>query len=231
MTKMDCHSIKLSKLANCDEWCQTEGGHIGRVIKVPSNVSIVWGHPTHEEKPNWIPQILRFPVSSYTLTEVTKWAKDNLKSWIKIEAGKKGTEASIVLAREMLTFGGELKAMLATEAFLSLRTELEKAISYKFGRDAWVSDFSNKEVIIGYSKSDVHPISSWESGDYEKISYKVAKGAVTLVGTISKVSKTVSYTEGMDVKDWDELWKVEFDFGMPDEKAIRAQQICRVCKS
>lgn len=231
MIRVNCHSIKLSQLSDCDEWRRTEGGHIGRIIKVPSNVNMVWGHPTHEKKPNWTPQILRFPVSSYTLTEVTKWANDNLKSWIKIEAGKEGTEASIILAREMLTFGGGLRTMLAVEAFLSLRTELEKAVSYKFGRDAWVSDFSNKEVIVGYSKSDIHPISSWESGDYEKIGYKVAKGAVTLVGTISKVSKTVSYTEGMDTKGWDELWKMEYEIGAPEEKAILAQQICRVCKS
>jgi len=94
------------------------------------------------------------------------------------------------------------------EAFVSLRDALEKAVSYKFGRDAFVHDFSNKEVVVGYSKSDIRAMSSWESGEYDKIVYKVKAGAVIITGVAKKVTKKTSY-ESLDVEDWKELCQMD----------------------
>lgn len=94
------------------------------------------------------------------------------------------------------------------EAFVSLRDALEKAVSYKFGRDAFVHDFSNKEVVVGYSKSDIRAMSSWESGEYDKIVYKVKAGAVIITGVAKKVTKKTSY-ENLDVEDWVDLCETD----------------------
>jgi len=138
--------------------------------------------------------------------------------------------------RELLSCEIEMKKVKFTEAFVSLRASLEKAVSYKFGQDAFTHDFSTKEVIIGYSSSDIHPLSSWESGEYEKTTYKIdGKGNVTFTGPISKVTKKVTF-ENKDIdrdvnkspQDWLDLRRVEADLNKEVEKTA---QICRACKA
>ena len=94
------------------------------------------------------------------------------------------------------------------EAFVSLRAALEKSVSFKFGQDAFVHDFSNKEVIVGYHKSDIRGMSSWESGEYDKIPYKLKAGAVIITGVATKVTKKTSY-ENLDIEDWVDLCEMD----------------------
>ena len=94
------------------------------------------------------------------------------------------------------------------EAFLSLRAALEKAVSLRFGQDAFVHDFSNKEVVIGYHKSDIIPMSSWESGEYDKVVYKLKAGAVLFAAEVKKVTKKTSY-ENLDVEDWVDMCEMD----------------------
>jgi uncharacterized protein (UPF0264 family) len=94
------------------------------------------------------------------------------------------------------------------EAFVSLRDALEKAVSLRFGRDAFVHDFSNKEVVVGYSKSDIRAMSSWESGEYDKVVYKLKAGVVIIAAAIKKVTKKTSY-ENLDVECWMDLCQMD----------------------
>lgn len=222
------HSIKLQKPEGYDDWSRTKGGFLfGKAVRVPATVGIVWGHPKGASKPHWVPQELRFPVDKYSIAEVKAWAKKNLKSWIVIEAGFKcALAATVIGARDLLAFGGELKMMATTEAFVSLRTELEKAVSYKFGKEAFVHDFSNKEVVIGFSKSDIRPISSWESGEYDKTNFALKKDKIVFSGVVTKVTKSVSY-EGFDTATWAELWDMEEALST---QQIRIKTICRACE-
>jgi len=129
--------------------------------------------------------------------------------------------------KELLSCEIEMKKVKFSEAFVSLRAALEKAISYKFGQDAFTHDFSTKEAIIGYSSSDIHPLSSWESGEYEKTTYKIdGKGNVTFPGPIVKVTKKVTF-EDRTPQDWLDLRRVEADLNKEMEKLTK---ICRACK-
>jgi len=117
--------------------------------------------------------------------------------------------------------------MSVMEAFFSLRDALEKAVSYKFGKDAFVHDFSEKEVVIGYDKSDIRPISSYESKDYEKINYKMnSKGLITFSGTVTIVTKTVSF-EGVISSTWESLWDMECILRMKIEEITK---VCRISR-
>jgi len=147
--------------------------------------------------------------------------------------GKGGTsmtdmKTKVRKIRELLSCEIEMKKVKFSEAFISLRAALEKAISYKFGQDAFTHDFSTKEVIIGYNSSDIHPLSSWESGEYEKTTYKIdGKGNVTFTGPISKVTKKVTF-ENRTPQDWLDLRRVEA--GLKKE-AEETEKICRICKA
>jgi len=130
--------------------------------------------------------------------------------------------------KELLSCEIEMKKVKFSEAFVSLRAALEKAISYKFGQDAFTHDFSTKEAIIGYSSSDIHPLSSWESGEYEKTAYKIdGKGTVTFTGPIIKVTKKVTF-ENRTPQDWLDLRRVEAGLNKEIEKT---KKFCKICKA
>jgi len=104
-------------------------------------------------------------------------------------------------AKELFVCGKEMKTMKVTEAFISLRTALEKAVSYKFGKDAFSNDFSRTEVIVGYHSSPGR-LSSYDTQEYEKTAYKIdGKGNVTFTGPIVKVTKRVNF-ENKSAEDW-----------------------------
>lgn len=77
------------------------------------------------------------------------------------------------------------------EKFFSLRTEIESAIRNKFGKKAWIQDFSNDEVIYRISSDDTEIDSMGEV--YYKINYTVSDKEVELVGDARKVERQVRY--------------------------------------
>lgn len=82
------------------------------------------------------------------------------------------------------------------ERFSSLRTAIETAIKAGFGKEYWISDFSNKEIIF---RKEGGEISSTGEEAYQKVGYKVTKGAVELVGAPEAVARVVNYE--MSTKD------------------------------
>lgn len=82
------------------------------------------------------------------------------------------------------------------ERFSSLRTAIETAIKAEFGKDHWISDFSNKEIIF---RKEGDELSSTGEESYQKVGYKVTKGAVELVGAPEAVARIVNYE--MSTKD------------------------------
>jgi len=85
---------------------------------------------------------------------------------------------------------------VVTERFSSLRTAIETAIKAGFGKEYWISDFSNKEIIF---RKEGGEIASTGEETYQKVGYKVTKGAVELVGAPEAVAKVVNYE--MSTKD------------------------------
>lgn len=212
MTVDNYHSVRLQESKGFDFYRYTMGSNrFGENIKVPEDVKIVWGQAKKKPKV-WVAQEIRFPKKSYTLEAVRNWIKKNLKreKTVKVEQAAKSKVAYVVkAAKEMLAYGGEVEEMKITEAFVSLRSALEKAVVYKFGKDAYLNDFSTKEVIVAYNRSAVHPIASYESGEYEKTKYKIdAKGNITFPDTVVKVTKKVSF-ESASKEEWKKLNDIE----------------------
>lgn len=224
------HSARLQDPAKFDSktWKTTAGGTIYGSKKIPFSINIIWGKLKEKAKPADPPiaQALRFPMSKYTAVTAKAFLKKNKIKYASFEAGKKGAIAATAqMAGRLLIYPKEIPPMAPVEAFLSLRAELEKAVSYKFGKDAFVSDFSNKEVIIGYSKSDIRGLSSWESGEYDKTAYKLVKKVVTFSGPVTKVTKSVSY-ESFKTGVWNELLDMEDSLSAA---AAKAKAVCQSC--
>ena len=113
-------------------------------------------------------------------------------------------------AKELLVCGKEMKTMKIMEAFVSLRDALEKAINYKFGPDAYTSDFSKDELIVGYNRSDIHPFPSYDTQEFEKVKYKIdAKGVVTFIGPVVKVTRQTSFVGQLSPEDWLEMRQMD----------------------
>ncbi len=130
--------------------------------------------------------------------------------------------------KALLSCEVEMEKIKFTEAFNSLRTALEKAVSYKFGADAFEHDFSAKEVIIGYRSSDIHKLSSWDTGEYEKTAYKIdGKGDVTFSGPIVKVTRKVSF-ESRTPQDWLDLCQIEQEML---KRIQETKRLCKICKA
>lgn len=84
------HSARLQDPGKYDKFRRTSGGKLyGDKISVPSNVSVIWGHPTGQPPKRWIPQALRFPTSSWTADTAKKWLADNKIKYRSFEAAKK----------------------------------------------------------------------------------------------------------------------------------------------
>lgn len=227
------HAARLQDPArfSAKAWRTTAGGTIYGKKKIPSSINIVWGKLKGKDKPSDPPiaQALRFPTSKYTAASAKAFLKKNKIKYIGFTAAKAGVAGSVQVARSLLIYPKDIPLLTPVEAFFSLRDALEKAVSYKFGADAFVHDFSNKEVIIGYSKSEITPMSSWESGEYDKIVYKLKGSEIVFSGIATKVTKSTSY-ENLSEKDWEELWQMEGVLLAPAEKARKATKIFRACK-
>ena len=75
------HSARLQDPDKFDSksFRRTKGGTLYGSKKVPSTISIIWGKLTGKAKPSNppIPQALRFPTKSWTVTKAKKWLADN----------------------------------------------------------------------------------------------------------------------------------------------------------
>lgn len=90
---------------------------------------------------------------------------------------------------EKFFFGG----LVISEAFKSLRVSLDVAVAKVYGKKAYVSDFSNTEVVVGfYGEGDVPDIEP-DARVYKKVKYKINKGNVEFVGKSEDVARLITY--------------------------------------
>jgi len=177
--------IQLQNPSKFDTWNYGTGGHLfNEKIKVPADVSIVMGHPKGQPPKRLIPQALRFPIDSYKADDVRDWLKENKVGYNKFVHAQIG---------EVLKY----EKYVLFEAFYSLRKELNQAVIVKFGRHSYVSDFSDKEVVIGFD-SESPEGASYQTDKYTKVGYKFKKGEITFVGTPKEVEKKTVY-EGIEI--------------------------------
>jgi len=177
--------VQLQNPSKYDVWRYGTGGHLyNEKIEVPIDVVIVRGHPKGQPPKRLIPQALRFPIDCYKINDIKKWLRENRVGYKNIEPSRKG----VVL---------EYKKLAVFEAFYSLRKEINQAVIVKFGKYSYVSDFSDKEVIIGYtSESPEGP--SYQTDKYTKVGYTFKNGEITFTGTAKEVEKKTVY-EGIEI--------------------------------
>lgn len=177
--------VQLQNLNKYDAWRYGMGGHLyNEKIEIPADVTVVRGHPKGQPPKRLIPQALRFPIDGYKVNDIKRWLRENKVGYKNIELSRKGT----VL---------EYKRLVIFEAFYSLRRELNQAVIVKFGKYSYVSDFSDKEVIIGYtSESPEGP--SYQTDKYTKVGYQFKNGEITFTGTPKDVEKKTVY-EGIEI--------------------------------
>lgn len=82
--------------------------------------------------------------------------------------------------------------VIEEEKFFSLRAEIEAAIKIKAGKKAWVTDFSDKEIIYRIY-TDGGEINAEGEDVYFKIGYKISGNEIELVGTEKKVERLIQY--------------------------------------
>lgn len=185
MPNRNFSEVQLQNPNKYDAWRYGTGGHLySEKTKVPADVTVVRGHPKGQPPKRLIPQALRFPIESYKISDVKRWLKENKIGYKNIELSRKGT----VL---------EYKKLAIFEAFNSLRKELNQAVTAKFGRHSYVSDFSDKEVIIGYT-SESPEGASYQTDKYTKVGYTFKNGEITFAGTPKEVEKKTVY-EGIEI--------------------------------
>lgn len=203
--------VQLQNSNKYDAWRYGMGGHLyNEKIEVPVDVTIVRGHPKGQPPKRLIPQALRFPIDGYIKRSVIKWLKENKVKYDKIIHAQKG---------EVLKY----KSHILFEAFFSLRKELDQEVLKKFGKNAYLADFSDKEAIIGFS-SDSDQGSSYQSGMYQRISYKFDKGIIVFSGTPKEVERKTVY-EGIEIDGYawamlrlNEKFLVDRKANKPEEK-------------
>ena len=177
--------VQLQNSNKYDAWRYGAGGHLyNEKIEVPADVAIIRGHPKGQPPKRLIPQALQFSIDGYTKKSIIKWLKENKVKYDKIIHAQKG---------EVLKY----KSHILFEAFNSLRKELNQAVTAKFGRHSYVSDFSDKEVIIGYT-SESPEGSSYQTDKYTKVGYTFKNGVITFAGTPKEVEKKTVY-EGIEI--------------------------------
>ncbi len=134
-------------------------------------------------------------------------------SWRKVHGGKPPKKESFVMNRLHRFKRSKKETMevrtkpryrvghiLIYEAFQSLRKALDYAVRSKFGKESYVADFSNKEVVIGFHRdSSIGP--SYETEKYKKIKYKFGKGVIDLVGDEETVTRLTTYENKLETAD------------------------------
>lgn len=91
------------------------------------------------------------------------------------------------------------------EKFASLHDLLKSAVRKTYGKDFWVTDFSNKEVIY-YKDSGDREVDAEGETIYYKMSYKVVKGEAIFTGSATQVTRATTYEEAAyTLRDFVEL--------------------------
>ena len=137
-------------------------------------------------------------------------------SWRKAHGGKPPKKESFIMSilrrfkrsKEETTETDRAKpqyqfaSIVVYEAFLSLRKELDQAVREKFGKFSYVSDFSNKEVVIGFDRESKALGPSYQTDKYKKIKYKLTKGAIEFVGDPKTVERRTTYESRLEMADF-----------------------------
>jgi len=111
-----------------------------------------------------------------------------------------------------------MKYMIVVEVFNSLGDALRLVVANKFGKDSYVADYSSKEVIIGYNRDS--EVGSYASNKYDKIAYKIVKGAVEFVGVATSVKRVTRYESRLSAEDMKKLVEMEASIMNKDEIKI-----------
>jgi len=90
-------------------------------------------------------------------------------------------------------------SIVVLEVFNSLGTLLRQAVAKKFGDKYWVSDYSNKQVVV--QKKD--------SEEYEMVGFKLTKNEIEFVGKLEKVERKIRYESQLSAKDLVDLVDME----------------------
>jgi hypothetical protein len=108
----------------------------------------------------------------------------------------------------------EYKGIVFSEAFQSLKSALDKAVAKRFGKDSYVQDFSNKEVIaVQYN------VPGDERERFWKVGFKFKTGVVTLAASAQEVDLVTSYEQEITVSDLLDLVDIEVQLkGKDNEK-------------
>lgn len=136
-------------------------------------------------------------------------------SWRKVHGGKPPKKESFIMSilrkfkrvKKETTETDRAKPryrcgmIVVYEAFLSLRKELDQAVREKFGKNSYVSDFSNKEVVIGFDREAKTLGPSYQTDKYKKIKYKLTRGAVEFIGDATTVERVTSYENKLETAD------------------------------
>ena len=108
--------------------------------------------------------------------------------------------------KEKFFFGG----LVIADAFKSLRVSLDVAVAKVYGKKAYVSDFSNTEVVVGfYGENDVPDIEP-DARKYKKVKYKINKGNVEFIGKPEDVARVITYESAeLTAEEFHELLSVD----------------------
>lgn len=98
-----------------------------------------------------------------------------------------GFKGSFEDFRKLMLEEEKPKELSIEEEFDSLRDMIAKAITDKFGKDFYVVDFSETEIV--FNKSGEMDI------EYQKIGYEIKGNEAELTGTAKTVEKKISYEE------------------------------------
>jgi len=134
-------------------------------------------------------------------------------SWRKVHGGKPPKKESFIMnilrkfkrSKEETTRAKpryQFASIVVCEAFLSLRKELDQAVREKFGKNSYVSDFSNKEVVVGFDRESKALGPSYQTDKYKKIKYKLTRGAVEFVGDPKTVERRTTYEGRLEMADF-----------------------------
>jgi len=105
-----------------------------------------------------------------------------------------------------------MRNMIVAEVFMSLRDAIHKAVVDRFGSHSYVADYSNKEVIIGYTATSPDgevPVTTDDK--FDKISYKVKNGEIEFTGTPKEVKRVTRYESRLSAEDLQELVGFEYE--------------------
>lgn len=176
--------------------------HIIKKVYLKDKVATIEGEILGGEKGKKILQIIKsggvLGVSARGFGE-TKKAKDGV---MEIQKGYQmvGIDFVVNPSENVATINKSSifeSAPILEKKFFSLRQSLENAIRNKFGKRAYIQDYSDAEVIYRIYMNGGE-IDAEGEDVYYKIGYKISGDEVELVGDAKKVEKQITYEMSED---------------------------------